>query len=123
MGCALSTGLLSESVRRFRLQGSFCTTLIQAPELLALRLRNKIPLAILEPIEVRGVRGAGHVLAGEADEGAGEIRGAGGGGFVGEDAGVELLREPLSRGVATSKRVGGPVDTRYGLRRTRSLCS
>src|SRR4029079_12561917 len=45
-------------------------------------------------VEVRVLPGAGHVLASDADEGAGETRKPGHGGFVGQNAGVELLRQP-----------------------------
>src|SRR3569833_4097259 len=49
---------------------------------------------VFEEIKIGGAGGSGHVMAGHADESAGEIRHAGCGGFVREDAGVELLGEP-----------------------------
>src|SRR4029079_18901471 len=52
------------------------------------------PLDVLEPVEIGGTAGAGHVLARHADEGAGEVRQPRRRGFVRKDAGVELLRNP-----------------------------
>jgi len=46
-------------------------------------------LAVFKEVEIGRFQRAGHVLAGHADEGAGEAREAGRGGFIGEDAGVE----------------------------------
>src|SRR6185436_7940478 len=54
-----------------------------------------VALAVLEVVEIRGVRRARHVLAGHADEGTGKVGIARDGGFVREDAGVEHFGYPV----------------------------
>src|SRR6185295_8684694 len=59
------------------------------------RIGVELALAVFEPVEVRGLRRARHVLAGHAHERAREVGQARGRRLVREDAGVELLRQPL----------------------------
>src|SRR5688572_19040301 len=58
------------------------------------RIRPIASLLVSEEVEVSRAGSAGHVLAGHADEGAGEIRRPRRSRFVGENAGIELLRQP-----------------------------
>src|SRR5688572_2450451 len=63
-------------------------------------ISNVVPLPVLEPIEVCRQRCAGKVLTCHTHERAGEVGQAWCRGFVGENAGIEQLRQPLPRGSA-----------------------
>src|SRR4029453_11603676 len=67
----------------------------RGPRALGAWIRSISSFLVGKKIEVRMLPGAGHVLAGDADERSGEARQTGGVGFVGEYACVELLRQPL----------------------------
>ena len=58
---------------------------------------NVLPLPVLEPIEVRGERGARKVLTRHPDERASEVRQPWRARLVRENAGVERLWQPLPR--------------------------
>lgn len=55
----------------------------------------EVALSILEVVEVGVLAGAGGILAADASECAGEVRGGRGAGLVGGDAGVEGVWEGL----------------------------
>ena len=63
-------------------------------------------LLVFEEVKVRGFRCTGHVLTGHADESTGEIGLARRCGFVGENAGVELLWQPLPISVLALDTIG-----------------
>src|SRR6187402_824257 len=61
----------------------------------SLGIRIEGPIAIVKPVEVRGMRGSRHILARDADECAGEVRETRCGGLIREDARIERQRQPL----------------------------
>src|SRR5215212_4118327 len=56
---------------------------------------KEVALYVVEVVEVRRPRGSGRILAAHPDKRPGEVGAAGRGGLVREDAGVELLWEPV----------------------------
>ena len=78
-------------------------------KVLCKRILPIISFLVFEKIKI-GVEGcASYVLASQANEGAGEAGKSGRGGFIGQNAGVKLLWEPLP--VAASFYTIGKVQT------------
>src|SRR6188472_2268587 len=66
-------------------------------QLQAGHVADVLPLAVLEPVEVRRHRRSREILTRHSDEGPGKVREARCAGLIRKDARVELLRQPLPR--------------------------